>query len=573
MPRIPFAVAIAEPRLLKEVFDSLSLPQQVALKAFYGLPLDNAGKDERGWTELDYYWGFQGFGTHDPLGFLTKVDHPEPYQPHEYREGWGVFGVRAGKTSSLAAPIVAYEALCGGHEDFVRKGRPAICFLIAQDLRMSKYALSSINDILNRVPFLEADTARSWIVNRTADRIELKNNVTIAVCPPTVKSVRGYDAPVAVMDEVGVWYTMTDSANPDSEIYRQVASRQAQFEFPKIVGISSPWAKHGLLYDRWRQGTDGKRLLCRQCRGTGEQWCQHPSPAKDAAKDILVLHAPTAMLHNPLVKREFLAQEQRRDPLAYDREYNAHFAASVSGFLNGPALEACVEVGTLERTPDPSNVYVAAIDPAFRRDRFACAIAHVEEKGVVVDAIRQFVPVPGLPLNPEEVLDQLRPLLQSYAIHTVYTDQYHLESLGQLALQRGLSLEPTTFTASSKAAIFGSLQQLVGQKRLHLLDHGETLHELSMLERRLSANGLVQIRAPEGQHDDLATVVALVCYKSLWLMPLAQEEATEPTAFDRCQAQIARRWHDQGVDLGVAEAIQQASLDALLRPPVGRRVA
>jgi len=438
---------------------------------------------------------------------------------------------------------------------------------------MSKYALSSINSILEEMPFLRTnDPAHSFITNRTADRIELKNRITIAVCPPTVKSIRGYDAPVAVLDEVGVWYTMTDAANPDSEIYRQVTSRQAQFEFPKIVGISSPWAKHGLLYERWKQGTNGTRMACRPCRASGNKWCLHPSAAKGAAQDILILHAPTATVNNPSIRRVFLEAEQRKDPLAYDREYNARFAASVSGFLNAAALEACVEVGVVERAPDPSNVYVAALDPAFRRDSFACAIGHVDDSGVVVDAVRQFRPEPGVPLNPEEVLDSLMPLLRSYGIVTAYTDQYHLESLGQLALQRGLSLEPTIFTASSKAAIFGSLQQLVGQKRLRLLDHGETLHELGMLERRLSANGLVQIRAPEGQHDDLATVVALVCHKCLWLMPLVQEEEKEPTVFERCQAQIAQRWRDQGIDIAAAEAIQQAYIEALVHPPQPQRL-
>src|SRR3990167_3562286 len=439
-----------------------------------------------------------------------------------------------------------------------------MCFLIAQDLKMSKYALSSVNAILEQVPFLNTgNPAHSFVTNRIADRIDLKNNVTIAVCPPTVKSVRGYDAPVAVLDEVGVWYTMTDAANPDSEIYRQVASRPAPVEFPKIVGVSRPRAKPGLLYERWKQGTNGARMACRACRASGNKWCQHPSAAKGAAQDILVLHAPTAMLDNPLIKRPFLEAEQRKDPLGYDREYNARFAASVSGFLNAAALEACVEVWVVERAPDASNVYVAALDPAFRRDSFACAVGHVDETGVVVDAVRQFTPQPGFPLNPEEVLDQLMPLLRSYGIVTAYTDQYHLESLGQLALQRGLSLEPTTFTASSKAAIFGTLQ---------LLDHGETLHELGMLERHLSHNGLVQIRAPEGQPDDLATVIALVCHKCLWLMPLPQEVEREPTVFERCQAQIAQRWRDQGVDLAAAEAIQQAYMDALVHPPQPSRL-
>lgn len=571
MPRIPFTVAIAEPRLLKGVFGELSVPQQVAVKALYGAPLDGVKVDERGWTELDYYWAMRGYGKVDDLGYLTSVMAPGPYQPEEFREGWCIFGVRAGKSSMVAAFVVTYEAVCGGHEDKVKPGRPAMCFLIAQDLRMSKYALSSIHEMLRNIPFLEADhPTRSWITNRTADRIELKNNITVAVCPPTVKSIRGYDAPVAVLDEVGVWYTMTDSANPDSEIYRQVTSRQAQFEFPKVVGISSPWAKHGLLYERWQQGTNGERVLCRTCRRTAAVTCPHDHGGKDASKGVLVLHAPTALLHNPHVKKEFLAMERRRDPLAFDREYKATFMASVSGFLSGPALEACVDRGVVERPPEPQHVYVAALDPAFRHDAFACAVAHVDEQhGVVVDAVRQYKPLPGLALDPAVVLADLAPLLRAYGIFTAYTDQYQLESLGQLALQHGFSLDPVQFTATSKAAIYGSLQQLVAQRRLLLLDHAETLQELGMLERR-ALNGRVHIQAPEGQHDDLATVIAIVCYKCLWLLPLAAPEAeVEETPFAKMQRQIARRYAEQGTDLAAAEAMQQAYIESL----TGRFVA
>ncbi len=571
MPRIPFADAIAEPRLLKGVFEQdLSMPQRASIKALYGAPLDDTTPDDRGWTELDYYWAFRGYGTFDDLGYVTKVTRPGPYQAEEFAEGWFIYGVRSGKTDRVAAPIVVYEALCGGHEDRVRKGRPAMCFLVAQDLRLSKYALSSINAILEQIPFVAAGTAHSWIVNRTADRIDLKNNVTIAVCPPTVKSIRGYDAPVAVLDEVGVWYTMQDSANPDTEVYNQITSRQSTFEFPKIVGISSPWAKHGLLYERWQQGTNGERILCRACRRAGVKVCPHAHTAKSVAASTLVLHAPTAALANPQVSRDFLKEKRQRDPLAFDREYKAVFASSVSGFLSGPALEACVDRGVVERPPEPTHVYVAALDPAFRQDAFACAIAHVEEwRGVVIDAVRQFKPLPGLALDPAVVLADLAPLLRAYGIFTAYTDQYQLESLGQLAMQHGFSLDPVQFTATSKAAIYGSLQQLVAQRRLALLDHAETLQELGMLERR-SLNGRVHIQAPEGQHDDLATVIAIVCYKCLWLLPVAVPEADPiDTPFQKMQRQIARRYAEQGVDIGAAEAMQQAYIESL----TGRLIA
>ena len=73
--RVPFALAIKAPKLLKKRFDRLSLPQQVVLKAFYGLPLNE--------QELIHWSIFQGGATYDKLGFVTSVT-PVPYVPKEY---------------------------------------------------------------------------------------------------------------------------------------------------------------------------------------------------------------------------------------------------------------------------------------------------------------------------------------------------------------------------------------------------------------------------------------------------------------------------------------------------------
>lgn len=260
--RISFEEAIAEPRLLKLRWEELSLPQQVALKALYGLPLTDTRRDDK-WSELDYWYASQGFGTFDDLGYLIAVDRstPLPYLPEEYTEGWLNEGVRSGK-SSKASFIVAYEATCGGHEAFLRAGRVGVCFQVAQDLRQAKYALHDIVANLESMPFI----GKGKIEQVTADRITLWNHMVIATTPPTVKSVRGYDSPVAVMDEVAVWYQDADSANPDFEIYRQLKSRQAQFnpKAVKLIGLSSPWNKGGLLWQRVKAGTRGARLGCPQ---------------------------------------------------------------------------------------------------------------------------------------------------------------------------------------------------------------------------------------------------------------------------------------------------------------------
>jgi hypothetical protein len=521
--RIGFEEAINEPKLLKERFAELALAQQVALKVLYGLPLSSTTVDERtGLNELDYWAVLQGNADYTELGYIRNVQALE-YTPKRYSECWAIMGRRAGKSDALASTVVAYEAALGGHEQHVRRGQVALCFQIAQDLRMARYSLGFIRATLESSPLL-----KGLITAITADRIDLKNNLTIAVVPPTLKSVRGYANPVAVLDEVGVWYQDSDSANPDYEIWRAVKPGQTQFPNKMLMGISSPWNKAGLLFNYYEAGTDGRHV-------TNED-------DRDRYKNCLVVHGTTAGMGNPRVDPDWLRQEMRRDPRAFEREYLAVFQDSLTGFLNSALLRDCIDPGVAERPPVQENYYVAAMDPAFRRDAFAFTIVHAEHGQVVQDVVRRWIATDGVPLNPTTILSEIAALMKAYRCVVAYSDQYHLDTLQQLAINLGFAIESIPFTATSKASIFGNLQQLVNQRRLRLLDHAETLRELRSIERTLKDGGSMSISAPSGMHDDLAAVVAIAVQKCTWLLP-AEPEAVpqEPTPFERIQQQLERK--------------------------------
>lgn len=538
--RISFEEAIAEARLLKPRFSELSLPQQVALKALYGCPLTSRS-GAGGLSELDWWSAQQGEGVYDALGRLIEIRRQVPYTPKEYREGWIVGGRRGGKTDAFASTIVAYEAVCGGHEEHIRRGQRAVCYQIAQDLRMARYSLHFIRATLESMRFI----AKGKITDITADRIDLWNGITIATVPPTTKSVRGYANPVAVFDEIGVWRVEEDAADPDAEVYRAVSPGQAQFPHAKIVAISSPWAKAGLLYKHFDAGTDGSHL---------------PAGADpDPYRGKLVIHFTSASSGNPRVTTEWLTAELAKDPRAFERECLAKFQDSLSGFLPTTLIREAVDRGVQERPPAPLNFYVAAIDPAFRNDAFGFALCHVEtrptgDSAIVFDVIRQWKAPHGDELDPGLILDEITPILRAYRVLSVLSDQYQFESLSKLAIDRGWAIENFRFTGTSKQSIYGNLRSLLLQKRLRLLDHPATIHELSKLEARMTRQRQMQIAAPDGEHDDLATVVALAASRATWLFPDAPKspEQTEidsaraATAYERqiesaCHAQVARK--------------------------------
>lgn len=517
-------MAIQERSLLKTRFLELSLPQRVALKSLYGCELTEE-KDEHGWSELDYWSAQQRGAEYDELGFIRAVERV-PYLPKQHEEGWFIWGRRGGKTDSLASVIVAYEATMGGHEAHVRKGQPAICFQIAQDLRMAKYALHLIKATLETSPAMAAQ-----VKDVVAERIDLKNGLHIVCVPPTLKSVRGYANPVAVLDEVGVWYQDAESANPDYEIYRAVKPAQAQFPHRKVVGISSPWNKAGLLFQYSEAGTDGR-------------WAK--AAERERFSGCLVSHAPTAASGNPRVSREFLRIEAARDPRAYEREYLAEFQDSISGFLDTRLLVEAVDDGVRQRVPEPDKFYVAAMDPAFRHDAFAFTIVHAEPgKGIVQDVLVRELPAPGVPVDPAAMMMQIAHLCRQYRIFIIHTDQYQLESLKYIANQLGVHLEGTDFTGGSKAEIYGSFQSLVNTKRIRLLDDANQLKELKSLEKQLLPAGGIRVAAPKGMFDDVATVIALASAKATWLLPAPPRKEVDEfrvkTPFEHVQEMIRRR--------------------------------
>ncbi len=513
MERISFEEAISDSRLLKSHFATLSRPQRVACKAFYGLPL--SGEELKDWAI------FQGAAQFDALGYATKIA-AIPYQPKEHDTLVAILGRRSGKTGMITATILAYEAALGGHEAHVLKNQDFQVFFIGQDLAMASSHLKFVGTALNSSPLLA-----KYVIKQIGDGIYLKNGLTIVAQPPTIKSSRGMAIPVVVMDEVGFWYTDSKAANPDFEV--DIAVRYAQLQFPhaKKIVTSTPWTKEGLLWKYHAVGTEGLKLRCDACKRTGRWRCPHKADEQANYEGVLVINSPTACMGNPEVTPKRLAKLQREDPDAFRRESMAEFVDSISGFLPsnlvGDALDSKVTSRPFfprkDHPEDPKPIYIAAMDPAFRQDSFAFTIVHHDPTlGMVQDRFIQWTPTLGVSLNPVVVLDQINTILREFNLSMVYSDQYQLESLQQLASDRGFTIIGCDFTGQSKAKIFGSLEMLVKQRRIRLLDDPTLYQQLVQLEKRRTPNGTIQISAPAGKHDDGPAVLALAVYQATWML-------------------------------------------------------
>jgi hypothetical protein len=221
---------------------------------------------------------------------------------------------------------------------------------------------------------------------------------------------------------------------------------------------------------------------------------------------------------NPLIDPEELAREQANDPSNYRREFLAEFLDDVDSFLPDSDINAAIRSGVHERPPVDvyKGSYSAALDASglSGRDKFTLAIAHRTRRASSDAATVEFDLLRGWSRAPvAEVCDSIALILKSYGLTSVVGDQFGHSFLRELLANRGISVSQRPFTSRSKPEIMLNLKLALAQGRVSLLDHGEALRELRMLESRRTSGGNYSIAAPKGSHDDFAIVIALLAHE------------------------------------------------------------
>lgn len=533
--RIPFEEAVSEPLLLKKAWLRLSRPQRTALKVFYGLPLEDG--------ELDDYAMMMGHAEFDSLGYVKSTDRI-PYDPIEHDEAVAIFGRRSAKTSSFLAFIAVYEALLGGHMAWASKKQEVVIFVVAQKLDVAQAIIRDfVEPLVTSSPLLEREIAKDNI-----DGLRFQSKMRIAPAPPSVKAFRYFAIPVALIDEAAFYYKDAESANPDYEVIRAIEPAQAQFPNKKLVVASTVYTKQGIVWEAKEAGAYGQNLA-------------EDDDRKAKFQNTLVLQAPTPAMQNPAIElgggRKWFQRQQRKDPDAYDREILNKAADTISGMFTEDQLRKAMTDAPKHRecermVKQPNNVekceptwfYVAAIDPAFRGDDFAFTIGHYDPaKGFVQDLLKKWTPR-STKLSPTVILDEIKVDLDHYGIEMVYSDQYQLESLQQLAADRGFSIIGMDFTANSKSKMFGSFQQLLRNSRINLLRDHDQLAQFLWIQKTIGHGGYVRVSAPVGKHDDLVMVTVLCAYMALRFEPIqsdAKKQNQEPTPFEQVMQSIAAK--------------------------------
>jgi hypothetical protein len=415
-------------------------------KAIFGLPLDPG-----------------------ELPLFRELTGREEAPTEPATEAWIIAGRRSAK-SRKAATIGTYLATIGaelaGYRERLAPGERGVVMILAVDKVQAKVTLSYAQALFSEVPLL-----RQLVERDSGDGLELTNRMSLVVAANDYRSVRGRTIVAAVFDEVSYWRN-DFSSRPDSEVFRAVKPALASMPGSLLIGISSPYRRVGLLWQKFKR-----------------HWGK--------AGSVLVVKAPTTTL-NPGIDRQVIAEALEDDPAAARAEWLAEFRDDLSDFVSREVVEALVDVGVFERPPVGGRTYGAFTDPSGgSSDSFTLAIVHQEGEAGVLDVLRERTP----PFSPEAVVEEFSGVLRSYGISTVTGDRYAGQWPGEAFKKRGIRYETS---ARTKSEIYLEALPLLNGSKLDLLDNVRLVTQICGLERRTARGGRECIdHGPHG-HDDLA---------------------------------------------------------------------
>jgi hypothetical protein len=441
--------------------------------------------------------------TEDEIAIFRQVAGGREPPRSRVKELWIIAGRRAGK-DSIASLIAAYAALFfKAGLDKLRPGEKAVVQCLACDRDQAKIVLGYIRSHFDLVPPLA-----QMVTRRTANGIELQNDVSIEVGTNSYKAVRGRAFLVSVLDEVAYYSTEEHAARSDVESYNAIKPGLSTLPGSMLIGISSPYRKSGLLYSKFKK---------------------HFGQDDD---DVLVIQAPTAVL-NPTIDPAIIAKAYEDDPQVARAEWGAEFRDDISGFVDADVVAACVSPGVRELPPMRGVRYFGFVDPSGgSSDSMTAAVAHREVDRVIVDCVRERRP----PFSPTDVCLEISATLKSYGINSVQSDKYAGSWVVESFAACGIRCEQS---AKPKSDLYVDLLPLLNSRRIELLDIPRLVSQLCSLERRTARGGRDSIDHAPGAHDDLANAVAGAA--ALALANLGVH--VTPELLQRVAAMPARRKH------------------------------
>lgn len=410
--------------------------------------------------------------SEEEIGFFSSVAGARKPPGQRVRELWAICGRRAGK-DSVASAIASHAAATFIPNGILRPGERAVVACVAPDRETAKVIKSYVEAFFDRIPSLAKMKVRT-----TEDGIELRNMVDIAVMTGNPRSIRGRPILCAILDEAA-FLRDENSSSPDVEVYAALLPAMATIPQAMMIGISSPYRKSGLLYNKWRTGF-----------GVDDD-------------KVLVIQAPSHVM-NPVLDTSDRDRQMEEDPARARAEWYAEFRDDLVPFIDPAVVDLCVIDGRVELPPAPGRNYVAAVDPSGgSSDSMTLAIAHSDGDRGILDLVREW----PAPFSPEQVVVEVSDILRRYTLRSVIGDRYAGEWPRERFRFQQIEYEVAALSRSE--AYLTLLPAINTPGRIELLDDRRLISQLCSLERRTARSGKDSVDHPRGGHDDVINAAAL----------------------------------------------------------------
>ena len=150
--------------------------------------------------------------------------------------------------SVISAMIATYLACFVDYSEFCVPGEQLVLPIICPDRRQAQTIMGYIRGM-----FQTSKTLESMVSRILTESIELRNGVAIEVATASFRTTRLFTCIAAILDEVAFLRRSDESANPDKKLSQALLPGMSTIPNALLLGISSPYARRGLLFERHQQ--------------------------------------------------------------------------------------------------------------------------------------------------------------------------------------------------------------------------------------------------------------------------------------------------------------------------------
>lgn len=342
---------------------------------------------------------------------------------------------------------------------------------------------------------------------------EGKSSIIVRSAPCSARGLRGAGNMLIIMDEQAHFVDEKSQSNKsDKAVYDAITPSVAQFGIDgKIINISSPLNKAGLLWDLYNQALNG-------------------------SENILMIQAPSWEV-NTTLDSNFLKGRYNADPVAYDCEFGAQFSDKVKSWLPEEYLRRVIVPGLSEKKSGRARVpHFVGLDVGFKDDGTAIAVSHIvedtDEEGNKVDKIeldyvgwRQA----GVPpyenydiLDFESIAEWIHEITKRFYIVGGLLDQHNGVLVHQNLTKMGLSqFDMVYHTRNFNSKLYQNFMMMCIDRKLRLYNEKDGTKDSDLIEEILQlqvtqySKNIINVEAPKlkGHYDDRSDAIM----RSIWL--------------------------------------------------------